>query len=85
VRITISRWFTPEHNSVAPDGIQPDVVVSRPPETPADEDPVLDAAIDHLADQPTASVPVVRTGDSASLLASGAGPVVGIVGARTIC
>ena len=30
VRITISRWFTPDHNSVAPDGVQPDVIVARP-------------------------------------------------------
>ena len=34
VRITISRWFTPDHNSVAPDGIQPDIVVAIPEGTP---------------------------------------------------
>jgi carboxyl-terminal processing protease len=49
VRITISRWFTPDHNSVAPDGVQPDIVVDVPEGTPADEDPVLDRALEFLA------------------------------------
>jgi carboxyl-terminal processing protease len=49
VRITISRWFTPNHNSVAPDGVQPDIVVSVPEGTPADEDPILDRALAFLA------------------------------------
>ena len=38
VRITISRWFTPDHNSVAPDGVQPDIVVNVPDGTPPDQD-----------------------------------------------
>ena len=54
VRITISRWFTPEHNSVAPDGIQPDIAAARTAETPPEEDPALDAALAYLADQPVA-------------------------------
>ena len=49
VRITISRWFTPEHNSVAPDGVQPDITVAIPDGTPPDEDPVLDEALAYLA------------------------------------
>ena len=49
VRITISRWFTPEHNSVAPDGVQPDITVAVPEGTPPDEDPVLDEALAYLA------------------------------------
>ena len=48
VRITISRWFTPDHNSVAPDGVQPDVLVARPDGTPPDEDPILDQAVAEL-------------------------------------
>lgn len=52
VRITISRWFTPDHNSVAPDGVQPDITVARTPQTPPEDDPVLDAAVDFLAHQP---------------------------------
>lgn len=49
VRITISRWFTRNHHSVAPDGVQPDIVVSVPEGTPAEEDPVLDRALAYLA------------------------------------
>jgi carboxyl-terminal processing protease len=48
VRITISRWFTPDHHSVAPDGIQPDIVVEVPDDTPPDQDPVLERAIREL-------------------------------------
>jgi carboxyl-terminal processing protease len=59
VRITISRWFTPDHKSVAPDGVQPDVLVARPEETPADEDPILDRAIAELM-APAALVPGLR-------------------------
>jgi carboxyl-terminal processing protease len=51
VRITISRWFTPEHHSVAPDGVQPDITATVPDGTPPDEDPVLDAALTYLASQ----------------------------------
>ena len=85
VRITISRWFTPDHNSVAPDGIQPDVAAARTAETPPEEDPALDAALAYLADQPRAG------GDAAPApgrpgLAGPAGPaVVGVVAARPIC
>ena len=49
VRITISRWFTPDHNSVAPDGVQPDIAVETPDSTPPGEDPVLDRALEYLA------------------------------------
>jgi len=62
VRITISRWFTPNHDSVAPDGVQPDIVVAVPDGTPADADPVLDRALDYLAsvDQDAAAQPAGR-------------------------
>jgi len=85
VRITISRWFTPEHNSVAPDGVQPDVAAARSAETPPEEDPILDAALDYLADQPVA-LEVRRAARSGSPSATLKEPmVVGIVGARSIC
>ena len=48
VRITISRWFTPQHHSVAPDGVQPDITVEVPDGTPPDQDPILDRAITEL-------------------------------------
>jgi C-terminal processing protease CtpA/Prc len=89
VRITISRWFTPEHNSVAPDGIQPDIDAARTAETQPDEDPVLDAALDYLADQPvagdeTGAAPDPGT-DRAAAGVPSADPVVGIVGRRAVC
>jgi carboxyl-terminal processing protease len=59
VRITISRWFTPEHHSVAPDGVQPDVKVEVPDGTPSSEDPILDRAITELT-APAASIPWLR-------------------------
>ena len=85
VRITISRWFTPEHNSVAPDGIQPDIDAARTADTLPEDDPVLDAALGFLADQP-----VAEDEDGASPTGSpSAGvtlpAVVGVVGSRGIC
>jgi len=85
VRITISRWFTPQHNSVAPDGVQPDIAVSRTDATPPDEDPFLDAALEFLADQPVADeVGALRV--PSSVAAPFELPATeGIVAARSIC
>lgn len=84
VRITISRWFTPDHNSVAPDGIQPDIPAARTAETPPEVDPALDAALAFLADQPVAGeAPAPPVVSPSAGLAEPA--VVGIVGRRTIC
>lgn len=84
VRITISRWFTPQHNSVAPEGIQPDIDAARTAETPPEDDPALEAALDYLARQPVAED--LAPGPSGS--PSGAIPeplVVGIVARPAIC
>jgi carboxyl-terminal processing protease len=51
VRITISRWFTPEHNSVAPDGVQPDIVVEVPDGTPPERDLFVERAVEFLTDR----------------------------------
>ena len=51
VRITISRWFTPDHHSVAPDGVQPDIVVNVPDGTPPDRDLFLERAVQFLTDR----------------------------------
>jgi carboxyl-terminal processing protease len=83
VRITISRWFTPDHNSVAPDGVQPDIAVARTAETPPEEDPVLDAAVEYLADQPVARLPLAAAAAAGAVEVSA--PVVGIVGLRPVC
>jgi len=46
LRLTTDRWFTPNHNSVAPSGIQPDVLVEAPEDPDAEEDPQLQAAME---------------------------------------
>jgi carboxyl-terminal processing protease len=84
VRITISRWFTPDHNSVAPDGIQPDIAAARTEETPPEEDPILDAALEYLADQPMAGRSGA-VGPATSTAPFELPAVVGIVAARPIC
>jgi carboxyl-terminal processing protease len=51
VRITISRWFTPDHHSVHPDGVQPNIAVAIPAGTPPEKDVVLDRALSFLTTQ----------------------------------
>lgn len=85
IRITISRWFTPRHDSVAPDGVQPDISAARTDETPPDVDPILEAALEHLATRPVAeraNEPDLSAGPSGT---RGVPLVIGIVGARPIC
>ena len=48
LRLTTDRWFTPDHNSVAPDGVQPDVVVPAPADPTSAADPQLDRAVSIL-------------------------------------
>ena len=83
VRITISRWFTPDHNSVAPDGIQPDIAAAPTAETPPEDDPILQAALEYLAEQPVAEEAggILPAGTLAFELPA----VVGVVAARPIC
>lgn len=51
VRITISRWFTPDHTSVHPDGVQPDIAVTIPAGTPPEQDLILQRALSFLSTQ----------------------------------
>ena len=85
VRITISRWFTPDHNSVAPDGIQPDIDAARTAETPPEDDPALDAAIAFLADQPVAGEEDAASPSGSPSAGVSLPAVVGVVGSRGIC
>ncbi|HEY6608865.1 MAG TPA: S41 family peptidase [Candidatus Limnocylindria bacterium] len=85
VRITISRWFTPDHNSVAPDGVQPDITAARTAETPPEDDPVLDAALAFLADEPSSDEASVPSPAAAAPTTDDGGTVVGIVGLRPVC
>jgi carboxyl-terminal processing protease len=73
VRITISRWFPPNHDSVHPNGVQPDVAVTIPAGTPPEKDLVLNRALSFLASQTggPAAAPSVSTGPAALLPASG--------------
>jgi len=48
LRLTTDRWFTPRHNSVAPDGVRPDVVVAAADDPTSGNDPQLDRAIEIL-------------------------------------
>jgi carboxyl-terminal processing protease len=48
LRITTDRWFTPLHNSAAPDGIQPDIVAASPDDPTAEDDPQLERAVELL-------------------------------------
>lgn len=48
LRLTTDRWFTPNHNSVAPSGIQPDVLVEAPEDPDSEADPQLDRALEIL-------------------------------------
>jgi carboxyl-terminal processing protease len=48
LRLTTDRWFTPDHTSVHPDGVQPDVVVAPADDPRSGPDPQLDRAIDIL-------------------------------------
>lgn len=85
IRITISRWYTPDHHSVAPDGIQPDIVAAPTAETPPEEDPALDAAVEHLAALPAAGDGEASVPGRAASLAFEVPAVIGIVAARAIC
>ena len=85
VRITISRWFTPEHNSVAPDGIQPYIDAARTAETPPEEDPALDAALAFLEDQPVAGEDPVPSQSGTPSAGVDLPAVVGVVRSRGIC
>ncbi|MCA1572062.1 MAG: S41 family peptidase [Chloroflexi bacterium] len=49
LRITTDRWFTPDHNSAAPNGIAPDVEVASPDDPTGDDDPQLDRAVELLS------------------------------------
>jgi carboxyl-terminal processing protease len=57
VRITISRWFTPDHHSVAPDGLQPDIEVTVPDGTPPERDLYLERAVSFLERPATGGAP----------------------------
>jgi carboxyl-terminal processing protease len=48
VRLTVWKWLTPDRRWIHTTGITPDVTVEIPSDTPPDEDPVLDRALEIL-------------------------------------
>jgi len=48
LRVTIARWYTPDDNSIHGDGLEPDILVEVPRDTPTGEDPQLNRAIEYL-------------------------------------
>jgi carboxyl-terminal processing protease len=51
-RLTIAKWLTPDKRWIHKEGLTPDVVVEVPADTPVDDDPVLDAALELLGEEP---------------------------------
>jgi carboxyl-terminal processing protease len=80
VRITISRWFTPDHNSVAPDGVQPDVVVNVPDGTPPERDLYLERAISYIANHALGESPATSPAPSQSGSPSALAPLLSPIG-----
>ncbi|MBN1261289.1 MAG: S41 family peptidase [Anaerolineae bacterium] len=48
LRVTIARWFTPDNHSIHGEGLTPEIETPYLPETPVDEDPQLDRALEYL-------------------------------------
>ena len=49
VKLTIAKWLTPNKDWIHKVGIEPDIAVTVPTDTPAGQDPVLDKALAVLA------------------------------------
>jgi carboxyl-terminal processing protease len=73
VRITISRWFPPDHDSVHPNGVQPNVAVTIPAGTPPEKDLILDKALAFLATQTGSQGSPTASGSPTAALESAAG------------
>jgi carboxyl-terminal processing protease len=80
VRITISRWFTPDHNSVAPGGVQPDIVVEVPDGTPPDRDLFLERAIQYIGNHELGEGPATSPAPSQDGSPSALAPLLSPIG-----
>ncbi|RLC88612.1 MAG: hypothetical protein DRI37_05015 [Chloroflexi bacterium] len=47
-RVTIAHWFTPEEQDIHGNGLTPDIEAPYPTDTPVDQDPQRDRAIEYL-------------------------------------
>lgn len=50
-KLTIAKWLTPDRRWINHTGLTPDVEVAVPTDTPVDQDPVLDRALEILGSQ----------------------------------
>jgi carboxyl-terminal processing protease len=75
VRITISRWFPPNHDSVHPNGVLPNVEVTIPAGTPPEKDLILDKALAFLATQTGSPGSPATSGSPTAALSPAAGLV----------
>ncbi|RME36226.1 MAG: S41 family peptidase [Thermoflexia bacterium] len=48
LRVTIARWYTPNNREIHGQGLEPDILVRWPEETPEGKDPQLERAIQYL-------------------------------------
>jgi carboxyl-terminal processing protease len=48
LRITVAQWHSPSGQPIPATGLDPDWLIARPADTPADQDPVLEQAAQHL-------------------------------------
>jgi len=47
-RVTIAHWFTPEEQDIHGNGLTPDIEAPHPTDTPVDQDPQRERAIEYL-------------------------------------
>jgi carboxyl-terminal processing protease len=59
VKLTVAKWLTPDKRWIHKVGLDPDVPVAVPANTPAGADPVLDKAVEFLTGPGTGSLPSV--------------------------
>ena len=48
--LSVGQYWTPDGKAMLGEGLEPTIEVSRPPDTPEEEDPVLDKALEVLAE-----------------------------------
>jgi carboxyl-terminal processing protease len=60
VKLTVWKWLTPDKRWIHKTGIAPDIEVVVPVDTPADEDPVLDRALEELDEAAVAPAALLR-------------------------
>jgi carboxyl-terminal processing protease len=60
IKLTIARWLTPDKTWIHHIGIDPDVAVTVPDDTPAGADPVLDKALELLGESAAGESALLR-------------------------